>query len=1041
MLSTIAAILIVLLSTFPSGLLFAFALLRKTGINLFEAAVVGFIFGLFGPATLTWMEAYLIPVSGVFAFSVWLFELNAALLLVVALLLCLQQGVFKSFREDFMSDHVHAKKRHGVAEARPPHRWVWVVLAAIMLVTFFTRIENIVIAPTFFEFDPYFDMMDTSYILTYGQQLLLDTSAWPAIPQGTNHRIEPLVPYLEAYWYELSNDIGPHFTSINTAMLSDVSSVYPPIAAALLVFAIFFLIYHEYNEYVALIAAGLTASMPVLLTTFIAGEQLVEPWGIFALFFFFGAYMLAIKNPKSVRLAVFAGLAFALNFLGAHYYTVTTGVVVIYIVLQGVIDVLRNETSDDFYKMNGIMIAVIAIFYLIYLPYSSTLQNRIPNVLGVPLTLSGLVLALVFVAVMDYGFKLLHRKRVFKDQGTVNRVIWMAVIAVIAVLVLVFTPLGNPVKGYLALSQKFTTPSSPLFMTVEEYVPTGLSYNFGSQGFGIIGADLFGQPILVWLVCAVALLLLALSIYSRRSRTGVLYMAIAIPLMIAGFSEVKYLPHFGVAYVMLFVVIIGELIYYSENGLRLPMFKKPEENVTGGGEIIPADAKVPRGYAYLIPIILSIGLFFLSSVLAMAYIAYLLLNNMFKENSTYLWVLLALMIAVVVLSAVLGYGLMYGESGALIDALHGAAVVYSSPSITSACNTVSRSGDSLTYTLFCNTIPQYWLAAMSWINQNVGPHNTRVLAWWDYGDWINWFGNSNAFLRGDNANATEDYATAAQYVLTPSEGVNPSTLATFMNTNQSKYVLFDQDLIGKWGALDFLACIYSKGTTQQFAEAAGAAQNPPQPYALGSSSCEQAHDPQYALLPYGLLIGNQSLVPPTLSIYCQITNSTGATGEYVEAPLQNGSSISNKTACVNIAPLLQTTAQSNFNGVLNVYNQTGSKMNAVVQLSYAVGLVTLNVGGYSVPYVQFLMVYLPNGPNGTITDAPTGFYQSNYYKGFFLGKLPGFTQVYPNATDNGINLVNGSYPVRIFELNNFTGTLPSVLPKPAYMHNNYTIPG
>jgi len=75
----------------------------------------------------------------------------------------------------------------------------------------------------------------------------------------------------------------------------------------------------------------------------------------------------------------------------------------------------------------------------------------------------------------------------------------------------------------------------------------------------------------------------------------------------------------------------------------------------------------------------------------------------------------------------------------------------------------------------------------------------------------------------------------------------------------------------------------------------------------------------------------------------------------------------------------------------------------------------------------------------TITDAPTEFYNSNYYKGFFLGNLPGFTQVYPsNAT--GINYVNGTYPIRIFALDNFTGKLPPVVQKPAWVHNNFTLP-
>jgi hypothetical protein len=97
----------------------------------------------------------------------------------------------------------------------------------------------------------------------------------------------------------------------------------------------------------------------------------------------------------------------------------------------------------------------------------------------------------------------------------------------------------------------------------------------------------------------------------------------------------------------------------------------------------------------------------------------------------------------------------------------------------------------------------------------------------------------------------------------------------------------------------------------------------------------------------------------------------------------------------------------------------------------------VNVGG--VPFVQYLAIYVPNGPNDTITNAPTKFYASNYYKGFILGDLPGFKQVYPqNAT--GVNFVNGTYPIRIYALNNFTGQLPIVPPKPSWIQNNYTMP-
>jgi hypothetical protein len=301
----------------------------------------------------------------------------------------------------------------------------------------------------------------------------------------------------------------------------------------------------------------------------------------------------------------------------------------------------------------------------------------------------------------------------------------------------------------------------------------------------------------------------------------------------------------------------------------------------------------------------------------------------------------------------------------------------------------------------------------------VGPNAPRVLSWWDYGDWINWFGNSNAFLRGDNANAIEDYATAAHYVL--GDKYSPQALASFMNGNQSKYVLMDQDLISKWQALDFLACIYTNQTSYNFAVAAGQSESPAQPYALGTSQCEINHDPQFALVPFYALTGNLS---QSINYYCSFSNSTA---QFAQTLLVSGSSLSNNTVCTSLTP--------NSKGVLKIYNQSGKQLNAYLQESQYLGVV--NVSGS--PFVEFMMIYAPNAANGSITDAPSGFYTSNYYKGFILGDLPGFTQVYP-ANSPGINYINVTDQIRIYAVNNYTGGLPEVPPKPAWIHNNCTMP-
>ena len=93
----------------------------------------------------------------------------------------------------------------------------------------------------------------------------------------------------------------------------------------------------------------------------------------------------------------------------------------------------------------------------------------------------------------------------------------------------------------------------------------------------------------------------------------------------------------------------------------------------------------------------------------------------------------------------------FGESSAAMSAIGAATVVSGSPNINAACSTLANRTNSFGSSIYCNLIPQYWLSSMAWISQNVGPTGPRVLAWWDYGDWINWFGKSKAVLRGDNA--------------------------------------------------------------------------------------------------------------------------------------------------------------------------------------------------------------------------------------------------------------------------------------------------
>ncbi len=1007
--SVLLSALIALISIILPGFFLALALLKKTKLNMIEIGVIGFMFGLIFPPTLTWLESYMMNYVHVFSFSASLYAANVIILTIIGIALCVQQGVIdigafaskptskiaaeantlykqrlaqlrvkiaelgieasivsdhKKEEENLASKHademrkaqglpadersrlesMHASEEKRLIEEHEREEKtllqggdrkkmrsnvIWGVLLFLMIFTFATRMFSIGIAPHFFEFDPYFDMQSTEFLLTHGYQWLYDTSAWPTAINGTPHRIEPIVPYLEAYWYQISN---PSSSQIDTTLLSNVSSLYPPITAALLVFIVFMFLYHMYGEYPAIIGAALATAMPAIITTFIAGEQLVEPWGIFAMFFFYAAYLLAVQNPKEKRFAILAGIAFAASFLGAHYYTVIAGVFAIYIAIQGVVDVLRKREMRDFYVMNGIIIGIIAFFYILFDPYNTVLTNKIPGVLGIPIIVSFPLLALILVFLYERIPVLAKARGYIKTIDLNFYLVWLVAVALAAILLIAFTPLGTSVDRYLALSTHYTTPSIALFMTVQEYAPTGFNFDFGSAGFGPIGASVFGVNAIVWFVLIVFTILSGIAVLNRDSKGGILAWAAVWPLAIAGMIEIKYLPHFGVGYILAFSIIIGELLL---------MTKGKEKDLSR-------------------LIVLGFGVFV---------------------------VLLEFTVFISVFSAV---GV--------------------------PCSTISSQGNSIGFDLFCNTVPTAWINALAWMKQNVGPNAPRVLSWWDYGDWINWFGNSNAVLRGDNSIAKLDYQTAAQYVLGSKEGYGPASLANFSNSVvYAKYVLFDDQITAKWQALNFLACVDTNQTSRAFA--IQAANGTGQPYLLGSSQCELSHAPAYVLLPAST---------SSINSYCQFSGKNVAA---LKTLLLADNQLSNTTYC----------APTNFtNGPVRLLDTNGNETNILLVPTAQFFAGVNNLGGQQ--FLTFIPLYLPNGPNDTITNAPSQFYNSNYYRGFYLGNLPGFHLAYP-TNFTGVNYVNGTWPVMIYELDNYTGPLPAVAPKPAWVVNNFTMPG
>jgi hypothetical protein len=265
------------------------------------------------------------------------------------------------------------------------------------------------------------------------------------------------------------------------------------------------------------------------------------------------------------------------------------------------------------------------------------------------------------------------------------------------------------------------------------------------------------------------------------------------------------------------------------------------------------------------------------------------------------------------------------------------------------CNSVAKDGASVATRFYCPIIPQYWYDSMMFIRDET-PENTRMLSWWDYGHWTNFFGMRNTVTRNDHpAGGEENEVVADKFVAN-----NEQALRNYMDLTGSQYVMFDQDLIGKWGALTYLSCVHNKETLTS--------ELPSQ------SKCSAEHQFERIYIPTN----------PTMNERCMIGETFGVIGY---------SSFDGRGYCV-----LKTQQATLIHDA---------------QTQEIIDAVPLNMGNTNINgaiYNENLMIYLPD----SLDQAPGRGYNSIFYKAFFLGELDGFEQVYP--AQKGMGLL----PVRIY---------------------------
>lgn len=347
--------------TAVSGFLLALVLLRRSGLALWEIFFVGIPLGMAVPAMMAFIEFNL----GI-SYSSTLYFVNLVVMLFASSAVILADS-----------------KKEGLLPAEKWDRktvFTVVIFAIVAFLAFWIRIQAL--SPEFYEFDPYWYNHITQFILTQGGVPLHDDFVW--YPNTSSHRGWALVQYIEANWYSIFS-LFNGIQGFDFTIMTMISSLYPPIVAALLCFFGYLWLSREYGRKVGLVTAAFLAFTPVLVDKMLAGEFELQPWGLFSVIFFYATYYLALKN-NSKRFAILAAFALAVGLLGAGAGKIPPMLFMAAVLVSAVLKFLSGDLNKDFIVLNGIVAAGSLLAGAVAIPYlsSSAASEKLTIILLLP---------------------------------------------------------------------------------------------------------------------------------------------------------------------------------------------------------------------------------------------------------------------------------------------------------------------------------------------------------------------------------------------------------------------------------------------------------------------------------------------------------------------------------------------------------------------------------------------------------------------------------------------------------------------------------
>ncbi|MDD5339768.1 MAG: hypothetical protein PHV13_00790 [Candidatus ainarchaeum sp.] len=1035
------------IAAFLPGAIISFSLFRKDELNGLEKTLTGFAIGMVSLPLIPFLLYFLLGIT--FSYQVALF--SVALLYAIAIALFVKNKVYEEIKLP-ASLSFKLPGDQDVANALTsikPATLISAALIIVLILSYLIRIGSY--SPIFQELDPYYYTYVAHQVLSIGYNPWDDQTSWyPELK--VDHREIPEISYLESLWYSLYTGGAPY--NNDNMHLAVIASMYPPIAAVLAVFFIYLLVSTSTSRREwGVVAAGIASFLPVLVYKLAAGEQEVQPYAFFALFFFYAMYALAMSR-KDLRFVTLAGLAFVAVCLGSSSQLLALSAAMIFMIGQSVLYFLRDKDASELMWM---LKANAVVFVIGPLLGSAILKDIFA--IGSPTTLVAgpYLLCLAFVGLLcAMKLKLSETQGAWKSYTAFI----LAAMAVAGIILFAVTPLGDMVKNVASAGFGIAQYNAPLDRTIAEQ--GGASTAFDSQLGNVAavfnqpasGQNMFSQFIgyVMWLLLLPATtivnFILSISVSFINFVVGttvsiapldnstmlfwilafmialahslwkfykggtvddlfVLFLAIVMPPFIVGIIKAKYTIYAGV---MLAVAI----------GFTLEPLSRFLAWV--GEQVSKEDKELLKRQAYYVVLILGVALVVVqfayanfASSLAMASTQPLYQNDPAALAPKFKAFCAASNDPDICAAAAdpMGYasqGTNYQYSYKLC-----LASVFSNVTYLSDPGKAPSSEPQAAY-FRCQRLSDYWVSSMEWIRGNT-PNGSRIVSWWDYGHWINYFGLRNAVIRNEHASHEMIGDVAHAYV----DG-GPEDLKAYMKSHDIRYALFDMELIsgggqlgGKFGALNYLSCARDNETTVAKAP--------------GESQCEAEHLWEVAFV---------SSQPCTIS---SLSNKTGMIAyemyEDVYQPGPDGSAKFVGTVyrafyrpeCVNptdtniiaycqnavkavptycVGPATLATGQQTYaTYYLNqTYPNGDLKLNkALLQLPYQLDN-TYHFGPATAVTLLYTddPVWLENGEvKSGYEDRKGKFYSSNLYRGLFLNDIPGFKLVY-STSDNAVKI-------------------------------------